>query len=60
MKNRRNDIGTDTNDTDNIDPEHLPAGWKIDEDSGEIYDEDTGEVMGNIDDIEKPQVTGNE
>ena len=60
MKNRRNGTETNTNDPDNIDPEHLPAGWKIDEDSGEIYDEDTGEVMGNIDDIEKPQVTGNE
>lgn len=57
MKNRKKEAETgttSTGDINNIDPEHLPPGWRIDEETGEIYDDDTGEVMGNINDIKKP------
>lgn len=32
----------------NIDLDNLPSGWNINEETGEVYDEDTGEVMGKI------------
>lgn len=31
-----------------LDPENLPAGWAIDEETGEVYDTDTGEVVGRV------------
>lgn len=31
-----------------IDVDNLPTGWKVDEETGDIYDEDTGEVMGKV------------
>ena len=31
-----------------LDPDNLPSGWNINEETGEVYDEDTGEVMGKI------------
>lgn len=54
MKNRKKETSQATGDINNIDPDNLPPGWKIDEETGEIYDDDTGEVMGNIHDIKKP------
>ena len=35
-------------DPDNLDPDNLPAGWKVNEETGEVYDEDTGEVVGHV------------
>jgi hypothetical protein len=54
MKNRKKEANQPTGDINNIDPDNLPTGWKIDEETGEIYDDDTGEVMGKINDIKKP------
>lgn len=46
---RSNEKIENTNlDVNNIDPDNLPSGWNINEETGEVYDEDTGEVMGKI------------
>lgn len=55
MKNRKKNTEQEQAQTpEAIDPDNLPPGWKIDEETGEIYDDDTGEMMGNINDIKKP------
>lgn len=35
-------------DPNALDPNDLPVGWKVDEETGEVYDEDTGEIVGHI------------
>ena len=48
MKSRREkEAGNTGIDPDKLDPDNLPAGWKVDEETGEVYDEDTGEVVGH-------------
>jgi hypothetical protein len=37
-----------TDESQYIDRDDIPDGWKVDEDTGDIYDEDTGEVMGKV------------
>ena len=47
IEQMRADDEQETSDN-SLDPENLPAGWAIDEEIGEVYDTDTGEVVGRV------------
>ena len=47
IEQMRADDEQETSDN-SLDPENLPAGWTIDEETGEVYDTDTGEVVGRV------------
>lgn len=48
MKKRQESKENTGIDANNLDPDNLPVGWKVDEETGEVYDEDTGEVVGRV------------
>ena len=47
IEQMRADYEQETSDN-SLDPENLPAGWTINEETGEVYDTDTGEVVGRV------------
>ena len=46
MKNKE----SQTQDPEQFDPDNLPEGWAVDEETSEVFDEETGECVGKVED----------